>query len=626
MQRHESLPEIYSERGRGLADLKGWDPLDRRLEVEKKEKYGQALRDQMNSARGPGSEASSSSRPPSWGGRASPPMRAAGEYMAGLPPRGDVEVMRMPAADIPPSPGPPGTPLLGAAAGSSDSVAAAKVAQVQELMRQRLQAVQEEQQRQWQEVQHALSGQLQAAREAAEQSVRKEFGLAMQDQASELDELRTALSQAVQARQRNEEQSVQRAEVMASELADAKGALQRLQMDHASELDELRAALSQAAQARQRNEEQSVQHAEVMASELADAKGALQRLQSESEGWRSQLQGLGRAVDDLTRAGKASEELAAQRLQSAVGELAEARGSMQRLEAQMEGWQSRLQGQAQEIESLRCAKQECARAHEACERERAELSRRQDQAEAALADVRRQLQDHGIEIDRLKVAHDDCAAARVELQKRQRASDERLEQVLSEQGRFSAQLAEVQSLASRLRDEVPRLAERAALRALEGMERVRPEVRPPTPPPSLPAAPEPSPEVSESAYAVLRGSEGELYELPSLENVVGRSTACDTCVAGSQAVSNKHMSIGFASDGTASIKDLGSRNGTFLNDHRVAGPGLVMKSGDKVQLGVDGPSLVFSWGPAHFARWPREHERATGGSSRGRSSSRMARR
>ena len=131
----------------------GWDPLDRRIEVEKKERYGQALRDQMamNSARGTGGEATSTSPlPPS---RGSSSTRAAGEAIAS--PHG------------PHSSG-PGLPL-GEKHGS-DGVAAAKVAQVQELMRQRLQAVQEEQQRQWQEVQHALNGQLHAAREAAEQA------------------------------------------------------------------------------------------------------------------------------------------------------------------------------------------------------------------------------------------------------------------------------------------------------------------------------------------------------------------------------------------------------------------------------------------------------------------------
>ncbi|CAJ1352346.1 unnamed protein product, partial [Effrenium voratum] len=149
-------------------------------------------------------------------------------------------------------------------------------------------------------------------------------------------------------------------------------------------------------------------------------------------------------------------------------------------------------------------------------------------------------------------------------------------------------------------------------RVLDGVQRARPA----TPPPSAPVPPEPMPDVSENAYAVLRGAEGELFELPSLENVIGRSAACDTCIPGSQAVSNRHMQVGFASDGTASIRDLGSRNGTFLNDHRVTATALVMKSGDAVQLGVDGPSYVFTWGPAYYARWPREMQRASRGSRR----------
>eukprot|EP00913_Durusdinium_trenchii_P034159 g31969.t1 len=161
---------------------------------------------------------------------------------------------------------------------------------------------------------------------------------------------------------------------------------------------------------------------------------------------------------------------------------------------------------------------------------------------------------------------------------------------------------DVQSAVSRLRQEVPQLAEAAAHRLMEGLQR-RPATPPSAPPPP---PPDPMPDVSENDQIPAK-----LFELPGLENVIGRSTACDTCIPGSQAISNRHMCISFASDGTASIRDIGSRNGTFLNDHRVAGTALVMKSGDKVQLGVDGPSYVFTWGPAYYARWPRELQRAS---------------
>lgn len=72
--------------------------------------------------------------------------------------------------------------------------------------------------------------------------------------------------------------------------------------------------------------------------------------------------------------------------------------------------------------------------------------------------------------------------------------------------------------------------EAAARRLVDRLPRPAspPSASPPPPPP------DPMPDVSETAYAVLRGPEGELHELPGLENVIGRSTACDTCIPGSQ--------------------------------------------------------------------------------------------
>ncbi|CAK9016373.1 Hypothetical protein SCF082_LOCUS13152 [Durusdinium trenchii] len=487
MHRDDSLSEMMAgERGRGLADLKGWDPLDRRIEVEKKEKYGQALRDQMamNSARGAPGETSSSPLPPS---RGSSCTRAAGEAIAS------------------PHSGLMHGPLV------TDSSAASKVAQVQELMRQRLQAVQDEQQRQWHEIQLALNGQLHAAKEAAEEAVRREFGEVMQGQAAEMQNLRKALSDMMQSQRATEE--------------------------HAG------------------------RQVDALAGELADARAAIQRFEAETGGWQSQIRSLNHAVEELARA---KQEQAAHQ-DAAHRELAE----------------------AQEMERL------------------------QD-VEGILNELRGQLREHGLEIDRLKVAHQECASARLEMQRQ-------MQKLHDDHGRLGCQISEVQSAVSRLRQEVPQLAEAAAHRLMEGLQR-RPATPPSAPPPP---PPDPMPDVSENAYAVLRGSEGELFELPGLENVIGRSTACDTCIPGSQAISNRHMCISFASDGTASIRDIGSRNGTFLNDHRVAGTALVMKSGDKVQLGVDGPSYVFTWGPAYYARWPRELQRASG--ARGRSSSRAGR-
>jgi len=109
---------------------------------------------------------------------------------------------------------------------------------------------------------------------------------------------------------------------------------------------------------------------------------------------------------------------------------------------------------------------------------------------------------------------------------------------------------------------------------------------------------------------VLRNNEGECFELPDVQNAVGRGAACNVCIPGSQAISNRHASISIDREGVSSVKDLGSRNGTFLNDRRVPqDSSYVVQSGDQIQLGIDGPTFLFEFGPAYYARWPQDPER-----------------
>ncbi|CAE7532636.1 ftsH [Symbiodinium sp. CCMP2592] len=140
--------------------------------------------------------------------------------------------------------------------------------------------------------------------------------------------------------------------------------------------------------------------AEALAEELAGARQAVHRLEAESEGWRSQLQNLGSAMQELSRARQ--DQATQQEVLSR--ELADARASMQRMQAQSEDFQSRLQSQMQEMERMRADTQECLRENDACARERALLSQRLQEVEAGLGDVRNQpgLREHGIEIEKLK--------------------------------------------------------------------------------------------------------------------------------------------------------------------------------------------------------------------------------
>jgi len=140
----------------------------------------------------------------------------------------------------------------------------------------------------------------------------------------------------------------------------------------------------------------------------------------------------------------------------------------------------------------------------------------------------------------------------------------------------------------------------------------QPVVTQPPPPPVISM-----PDVSPEAFAVLRNADGEKHELPRLQNTVGRAQTCDAVISYSQAISHRHASFDFDNNGRVSVRDLASRNGTLLNERRLPeNAGVVVHSGDAIQFGIDGPTYTFEFGPAYYARWPREpvlvgpHERS----------------
>jgi DNA-binding winged helix-turn-helix (wHTH) protein len=83
--------------------------------------------------------------------------------------------------------------------------------------------------------------------------------------------------------------------------------------------------------------------------------------------------------------------------------------------------------------------------------------------------------------------------------------------------------------------------------------------------------------------------EGALVALADGENVLGREEALATMVDG-PGVSRRHARI-HVRDGRATLEDLGSKNGTFVDGVRVAGP-RGLRDGDLVRLGRR-VSLVF---------------------------------
>jgi len=78
------------------------------------------------------------------------------------------------------------------------------------------------------------------------------------------------------------------------------------------------------------------------------------------------------------------------------------------------------------------------------------------------------------------------------------------------------------------------------------------------------------------------------FILQSGETVIGRDPSAGVYVD-HPSVSRNHASISIGSDG-ATLHDLGSRNGTFLNGHRIEGP---EKIDDKSVIGLGPVTLVF---------------------------------
>lgn len=75
---------------------------------------------------------------------------------------------------------------------------------------------------------------------------------------------------------------------------------------------------------------------------------------------------------------------------------------------------------------------------------------------------------------------------------------------------------------------------------------------------------------------------GETIELAG-ELTFGRSPACDVSLEQDNYASSVHARL-FVRNGDAIVEDLGSTNGTFVNDDPINGP-VIVDRGDRVQIG-----------------------------------------
>jgi len=89
-----------------------------------------------------------------------------------------------------------------------------------------------------------------------------------------------------------------------------------------------------------------------------------------------------------------------------------------------------------------------------------------------------------------------------------------------------------------------------------------------------------------SAARLIQG--GRIYRLKRGENVIGRDDECDVVLAFT-GVSRRHVRIRIA-DEHYTLEDLGSRNGTWINDEPVT-TSVDLRDGDRIRVG--GVPLIF---------------------------------
>lgn len=97
------------------------------------------------------------------------------------------------------------------------------------------------------------------------------------------------------------------------------------------------------------------------------------------------------------------------------------------------------------------------------------------------------------------------------------------------------------------------------------------------------------------AYGVtlLAADSGRRFEARGSRIRLGRGKECEVqpVDASDRAVSRVHAELTVGPNGGLAVRDVGSRNGTFLNGERVTGS-VPIRIGDKIQLGEGGPVLI----------------------------------
>lgn len=111
-------------------------------------------------------------------------------------------------------------------------------------------------------------------------------------------------------------------------------------------------------------------------------------------------------------------------------------------------------------------------------------------------------------------------------------------------------------------------------------------------PPPLPPTPRP-PEARTYGVTLILSATGQRFEATGARIRIGRGSECEVQAAAGDdnTVSRVHAELTVGPSGGLSLRDVGSRNGTFLNDEAIKVP-VPIRLGDRIKLGPEGPVLV----------------------------------
>jgi len=103
-------------------------------------------------------------------------------------------------------------------------------------------------------------------------------------------------------------------------------------------------------------------------------------------------------------------------------------------------------------------------------------------------------------------------------------------------------------------------------------------------------APEPAIDPALPRLRLRRVAGGEDLVAAGAEILIGRASTCTVPLrtVADTVVSKRHAVVAFDAAGAATVADLGSRNGTFVNGQQIRGPAM-LKAGDRIMLGWHGP-------------------------------------